>query len=207
MRQRWSVLAEKHGLRLVEAPVEQIKDSGRKCAYRPCFSIKLALPPPRVADMDERVPEQYRTTNFFEYAILTKMFDFVLDVEATDRYPEDLDIEYSYRKAAVFDYSQFVHKSGLVLVQCVGGTEGFLWSENRLYFSASSRNRPDTSQGSTLTKQQQADELRQRFEAFCSDPDALAKFYATVIPPIQPIASTVAADSPEDEDLPGPYGL
>jgi hypothetical protein len=126
MRQRWSVLAEKHGLRLVEAPVEQIKDIGKKCAYRPCFAIQLALAPPTISDLDERLPEQYRTANYFEYAILTKKFGFVLDVEATYRYPDDLEVEYSYRKAAVFEHSQFVHKSGLALVQCVGGIQGLI---------------------------------------------------------------------------------
>jgi hypothetical protein len=188
MRQRWSGIAEKHGLRLVEAPVEQIKDIGKKCAYRPCFSINLALPPPTIADLDERLPEQIRTANFFEYAILTKKFGFVLDVEATYRYPDDLEVEYSYREAAIFEHSQFIHKSGLALVQCIGGTEGFLWSDNRLFFSASTRYRADSMHPATsLSKQEQADQLREELEQFCSDAEALAEFYASVVPPLQPI--------------------
>jgi len=226
MRQRWSVLAEKHGLRLVEAPVEQIKDIGKKCAYRPCFAIRLALAPPTISDLDERLPEQYRTANYFEYAILTKKFGFVLDVEATYRYPDDLEVQYSYRKAAVFEHSQFVHRSGLALVQCVGGTQGFLWSDNRLFFSASSRFRGESYQAaSSLSKQQQADQLREELEAFCADSDALASFYATVLPPIQtddvevdenealadvaigPTTRTLSYDDSDDVGFTGPYGL
>jgi len=226
MRQRWSVLAEKHGLRLVEAPVEQIKDIGKKCAYRPCFAIQLALAPPTISDLDERLPEQYRTANYFEYAILTKKFGFVLDVEATYRYPDDLEVEYSYRKAAVFEHSQFVHKSGLALVQCVGGTQGFLWSDNRLFFSASSRFRGESYQAaSSLSKQQQADQLREELEAFCANAGALASFYAAVLPPVQTddvqlgekqaqadIATsltkeTSSYDDSDDVGFTGPYGL
>jgi hypothetical protein len=238
IRQRWNNCAEKHGLRLVEAPVEQIKDTDQRCAWRAPSPIKLALAPPAIKDLDERLPEKVRTANYFEYAILTKKFDFVLDVEATTRIPDHIQVEYSYRKAGVFEYSQFIHKSGLALVQCVGGEEGFLWSDNRLFFSASSRYRsgiagrggptpinaatsrlstnnhnnsttslnniyvpplavnasfPTTIHtaapsgylpGQPLTKQQQADVIRERLEAFCADPVALAQFYESVTPPV-----------------------
>lgn len=225
MRQRWTVLAENHGLRLVEAPVEQIKDIGKKCAYRPCFPIRLALAPPTVEDLDERVPEQFRTANYFEYAILTQKFGFVLDVEATYRYPDDLEVEYSYRKAAIFEHSQFVHKSGLALVQCIGGTDGFLWSDNRLFFSASSRFRAESQHTVTSSsKQQQADRLREDLLAFCADRDALEAFYATVLPPARTteVISTLndkgaamSSTQPsgqrgrieEEDDVAGPYGV
>lgn len=237
IRQRWNNVAEKHGLRLVEAPVDQIKDMDKRCAWRSPSPIKLALAPPAIKDLDERLPEKVRTANYFEYAILTKKFDFVLDVEATTRSPDHIQVEYSYRKAGVFEYSQFVHKSGLALVQCIGGEEGFIWSDNRLFFSASTRYRSEMSgrggqapinpatarlstvnnnstatlnhlyasrlsvntsfpttihtaspsghiPGQPLTKQQQADVIREKLEAFCADPVALAEFYESVTPPL-----------------------
>ncbi len=183
-RQRWGREAEKHGLRLVEAPVEQIKDIGRKYAYRSCYPIKLVLPPPAVADLDLRLPEAIRTAYFFEYAILTRKFGFVLDVEANTRYPDDVTVEYSYRKA-VFDHSQFVHKTGLALVQCLGGTDGFLWSHNRLFFSAQSRSaNQNKASESYLVAHGRAERMCEQLEAFCNDPQALAEFYDSVIPPM-----------------------
>lgn len=249
IRQRWNNVAKKHGLRLVEAPVEQIKDMHNRCAWRAPSPIKLALAPPAIKDLDERLPEKVRTANYFEYAILTKKFDFVLDVEATSRSPDYIEAEYSYRKAGVFDYSQFVHKSGLALVQCIGGEEGFLWSDNRLFFSASTRYHSEMSgrggtpmhaaasrlstvnnnstatlnhlyagrlsvntsfpttihtaspsgyiPGQPLTKQQQADVIREKLEAFCADPVALAQFYESVTPPlVAPSKEELETDDP-----------
>lgn len=217
--------------------MDQIKDMDKRCAWRSPSPIKLALAPPAIKDLDERLPEKVRTANYFEYAILTKKFDFVLDVEATTRSPDHIQVEYSYRKAGVFEYSQFVHKSGLALVQCIGGEEGFIWSDNRLFFSASTRYRSEMSgrggptainpsasrlsavnsnstatlnhlyasrlsvnqsfpttihtaspsgyiPGQPLTKQQQADVIREKLEAFCADPVALAEFYESVTPPL-----------------------
>ncbi|KAI5450651.1 vacuolar membrane-associated protein iml1 [Naganishia albida] len=249
IRQRWNNVAKKHGLRLVEAPVEQIKDMHNRCAWRAPSPIKLALAPPAIKDLDERLPEKVRTANYFEYAILTKKFDFVLDVEATSRSPDYIEAEYSYRKAGVFDYSQFVHKSGLALVQCIGGEEGFLWSDNRLFFSASTRYHSEMSgrggtpmhaaasrlstvnnnstatlnhlyagrlsvntsfpttihtaspsgyiPGQPLTKQQQADVIREKLEAFCANPVALAQFYESVTPPlVAPSKEELETDDP-----------
>jgi hypothetical protein len=183
-RQRWGREADKYGLRLVEAPVEQIKDIGRKYAYRSCYPIKLELAPPAVADLDLRLPEAIRTAYFFEYAILTQKFGFVLDVEANTRYPDDVIVEYSYRKA-VFDHSQFVHKSGLALVQCLGGTDGFLWSHNRLFFSAQTRSSTaNSSNDSYLAAHDRAERMCYELEDFCRDRKALAEFYESIIPPM-----------------------
>ncbi len=34
-----------------------------------------------------------------------------------------------------FEYSQFVHRSGVAFVQVLGGLDGFLWLNNRLFNS------------------------------------------------------------------------
>ncbi len=182
-RLKWCKEAEKWGLRLVEAPVEQIKDIPKKYAYRSCFPIKLALAPPSVADLDLRLPEAIRTAFFFEYAILTQRFGFVLDVEANTRYPDDVVVEYSYRKA-VFDHSQFVHKSGLALVQCIGGEDGFLWSHNRLFFSSQNRMTQTSSSESFRAAHNEAERMCDELDAFCQNPAELAAFYESIMPPL-----------------------
>lgn len=190
LRNKCATQAERYGLRFVEAPVEQIKDASTKCAYRAAIPIPLALPPPIVPE--DRLPLAEHGTaqvaHFFEYAILTRKFGFVLDVEATSRYPESIDVEYSYRGRTVFGYSQFCHRSGLALVQCVGGSEGFLWSDNRLFIAAPTRGRgnvaeqyPNAPVPARLTKQEEAKALREEFEAFCNDAESLQGFYDQVL--------------------------
>lgn len=181
LRQKLSAQSERYGLRFVETPVEQIADIPKKCAYRMPIPIRLALAPPVIPDLHTRLVAVAHGTgqaeNYFEYSILTRKFGFILDVEATDRYPDNIEVVYSYRKAGVkYTYSQFCHKTGLALVQCVGGEAGFLWSDNRLVVSAPTRkgvgNRVD-----------EARALRKELEDFCSDAEQLSKFYEEVLPP------------------------
>ncbi|WVQ93412.1 hypothetical protein IAU59_000483 [Kwoniella sp. CBS 9459] len=192
LRQKLSAQAERYGLRFVETPVEQLVDMPLKCAYRTAIPITLALPPPVVPDLHTRLLTIAHGTgqadNYFEYCILTRKFGFVLDVEAANRYPDTIDVEYSYRKTK-FDYSQFCHKSGLGLVQCLGGEKGFLWSDNRLVVSAPTRR-------GTGNRNDEARALRKELEDFCSDKEALNKFYEEMLPPL-PVA---AEDSSEDEE-------
>nr|XP_031862950.1 uncharacterized protein CI109_001425 [Kwoniella shandongensis]KAA5530022.1 hypothetical protein CI109_001425 [Kwoniella shandongensis] len=180
LRQKLSAQAERYGLRFVETPVEQLADMSLKCAYRCAIPIRLALPPPVIPDLHLRLVAVAHGTgqaeNYFEYCILTKKFGFVLDVEAADRYPDNIEVEYSYRKSK-FTYSQFCHKSGLALVQCLGGEKGFLWSDNRLIVSAPTRR-------GVGNRVEEARALRKEIEEFCGDKEALRKFYDEVLPPL-----------------------
>jgi hypothetical protein len=207
LKSKCSTQAERYGLRFIEAPVEQIKDTSKKCPYRTAIPIPLALAPPFIPDLHLRLAEHGTGNglNFFEYAILTEKFGFVLDVESPYRYPDSLDIEYSYRGQTRFEYSQFVHKSGLALVQCIGGKAGFLWCDNRPFIAAPSRRgaaaarEPNTqstssTSGSTgiehphppqvtkQTKQEEATTLRKELEDFCNDFAALKQFYEDITP-------------------------
>ena len=194
LRAKCTYQAERHGLRFVEAPVEQIKDVSLKCAYRTAIAIPLALTPPVIPDLHLRLAEHGtgQSANYFEYAILTQRFGFVLDVEAASRYPETIDVEYSYRGKTTFEYSQFCHKSGIALVQCIGGKDGFLWSDNRLFITASTRRGgggnvemyPNMPVMPKMTKQEEATALRAELEAFCADVQGLQAFYDGVLPPL-----------------------
>lgn len=191
----------------MEAPVEQIKDIGQKCAYRAPIPIRLALPPPEIPDLHLRLTEASgsgQCAHYFEYAILTQKFGFVLDLEATERYPDTIEVEYAYRSKARFEYSQFVHRSGLALVQCLGREEGFLWADNRPFISAPTRGRQQSAESYSgnltpmATKQEQARQLRSELVAFCADPVALAAFYKEVTPP--PPSAVQSKDKEEKAD-------
>lgn len=222
LKSKCTAQAERYGLRLVEAPVEQIKDVSKKCAYRTAIPIPLALAPPDdIPDLHIQLAEHAtgQSANFFEYAILTRRFGFVLDVEAASRYPdpETIEVEYSYRTststAAKFEYSQFCHKSGLALVQCIGGTDGFLWCDNRLFIAAPARRGGGT--GGTgefsvypgapiapkLTKQEEARVLREELMAFCADKEALQVFYEEVMMDLKGESAAEGRQGQEKEDL------
>lgn len=222
LRQKCSAQAERYGLRFVEAPVEQIKDISLKCAYRAPVPIPLALAPPIVPDLHlrlKRLSEQKnsgtvvtgQTSNYYEHAILTK-FGFVLDVEATNRYPDTIEVEYTYRgtgPGGKFEYSQFCHKSGLALVQCIGAKDGFLWCDNRLFIAAPTRGRvgggsgmqesyyPNAPVPIKLTKSEEAKVLREELQRFCSDAKALQEFYDSVTPPSLEHEEVVKVDEME----------
>ena len=150
----------------------QISDIRNRNAFQSCFPIPLAVPPPVVPDLHKRVPEGTQTAQYFEYALLRQL-GYVLDVEAAWIYPEQIDVIYSYRQWP-YQYSQFVHHSGAAFVQILGGTQGFLFLTNRLVG-------PGRVGPVMKTKDYRpgavADEIRQDLHKFCSDKEALTRFY------------------------------
>lgn len=208
LRAKCAAQAERFGLRFIEAPVEQIKDITTRSAYRAPIPIPLALDPPFIPDLAARLrahtPDQStgNIANWFEYKILTDKFGFVLDVEGRERYPETVEVDYLYRvdSASVggFDYSQFCHKSGLALVQCVGGVEGFLWADNRLYINSPGRGTGRNGAGGggggsgdnypmapvpRFDRREEARRMREELTLFCADKEALKRFYEEITPP------------------------
>lgn len=167
---QWSRTIEKYGLKLVEAYVTEISDIRDRNPFQSCFPIRLAVPPPLVPDLEKRVPE---ATHYFEYALLRR-FGFIIDIEATNMYPHDVDVVYSYRRTA-FKHSQFVHRSGVAFVQVLGGPQGFLFLTNRLMGGGR--------MGTALKSRDfrpaavAAEEIRNKLEEFCRNEVELAKFY------------------------------
>lgn len=169
---QWGRAIERYGLKLVEAYVMEIGDIRERNAFQSCFPLRLVIPPPIVPGLEKRVPEGTHTTHYFEYAILRR-FDFVLDVEATNLYPKDVDVSYSYRRAP-YKHSQFVHRSGVAFVQVIGGSQGLLFLTNRLLGPGR--------MGSAMKSKEQrpeaaAEEIRIKMQEFCSDEAALTQFY------------------------------
>jgi len=151
--------------------VDQITDIRDKNTFQSCFPIRFAIPPPAVA---ERGLDGFNPAAdcHFETALLKK-FGFIVDVEAQDRYSDQVDVFYSYRRSA-YRHTQFVHRSGAAFVQVIGGQEGFRFLTNRLLAPGrlgSARSIKEK------TPSQVAEDIRKALYAFCSDPTALATFY------------------------------
>ncbi|KAJ6531070.1 hypothetical protein B0H19DRAFT_468673 [Mycena capillaripes] len=169
---QWNRTIERYGLKLVEAYVTQISDIRERNAFQSCFPLRLVIPPPIVPDLEKRVPLGTHTAQYFEYALLRR-FNFIVDIEAADLYPPQVDVIYSYRRSP-FKYSQFVHRSGVAFMQVLGGEKGFLFLTNRLMGPGR--------MGTTLKNKDhrpaaEADRIRSELSQFCSDEKVLRKFY------------------------------
>lgn len=180
---QWNRTIERYGLKLVEAYVGQICDIREQNPFQSCYPVRLSVPPPAVLDLEKRVPEGTQTNNYFENALLRK-FGFVLDIEAASTYSEQIDPVYSYRRAP-FKYSQWVHRSGVVFAQTLGGSNGFLFLTNRLM--APGR------MGTSLKSKEQspsalADDVMLKINGFCSDPTNLYSFYEEEMAALTPVA-------------------
>ena len=110
-------------------------------------------------------------------------------------YPTTVDVFYSYRRSS-FDYSQFVHRSGVAFVQVLGGVEGFLFLTNRLMAPG----RAGGGGGGTnsggggghgggtgrFRPAEQAETVRIELAKFCEDKEALTNFYDEVLARLPP---------------------
>lgn len=152
-------------------------DIRSKNSFQSCFPIRLIVPPPVL----KKVPDNsnFSPVNYIETMILLD-FGFVIDVEAQDRYPEQVDVIYMYRRP--YKYTQCVHRSGAAFVQIIGGEEGYRFLTNRLLAPGrlgSSRNINEKAPS------QIADSIRERLTEFCSDSIKLMAFYNKIIATIQ----------------------
>lgn len=156
----------------MEAYVRQISDiqaEGRN-AFQSCCPIRIVEPPPLVPGLAKLVPEGTQTRHFFEAALLRRA-GFILDIEAADAYPREVDVNYSYR-AWKFTRTQYVHRTGVAFAQIVGGEHGFLFLTNRLMVPG----RMGTAR-KEANPADAADAIRTRLQDFCADRQRLDRFY------------------------------
>lgn len=177
----WNSRIEKYGLKLVEAYVTQISDIRETNGFQSCYPLRLCIPPPNIPDLELRIPESTHPSLYFEYALLNK-FNFIVDVEAGELYPDTIDVVYSYRRLA-FRYSQFVHRTGVAFIQVVGGTQGFFFLTNRLM-----------APGRVFRPATAAEVIRTEMAKFCMDKGRLQAFYDEVVAALPP--SPPALDEP-----------
>lgn len=179
MLRQWSRIIERYGLKLVEAYVDQISDIREKNAFQSCFPIPLAAPPPLLSETGRRLPEGAQSLHYFESALLRK-WGFVLDIEGASHYTDQVEVDYSYRRS-LYKYSQWIHRSGVAFIQVLGGSQGFLFLTNRLMAPGRI--------GTALKSQRPAaaaEEIRIKLHQFCTDKDALTRFYEEEIAQLDP---------------------
>ncbi|KAI8321916.1 hypothetical protein GQ54DRAFT_251533, partial [Martensiomyces pterosporus] len=160
----WARMAERCGMRLVEAPRAQDTLTEDNHPFHSPIRISLELQPPSVESIfneewvsefslrrhrDRRARIVHRMAKCipeytFERELLEEQ-DFILDVEAEESYPPDnlLRREYTFERYA-HKYTQYVHRSGTAFVQICGPGQ-FLWINNYLFTSHQNHLRPQPS--------------------------------------------------------------
>ncbi|KAK4050900.1 vacuolar membrane-associated protein iml1 [Microbotryomycetes sp. JL221] len=156
--QSWTRQVARFGLNLVEVTSRAVED--RHNPFQSALHVNLSLPPPDVDEFDPPLPEHY-----FEEALL-KSLHFVLDIGADSTFPPDVDVRYSYRREPTL-HSEYIHRSGSVLVAIVGGRSGFAYMPNRIYTS----HHPDGARPEDAIAQ---------LVGLCQNPSALSRFWDEV---------------------------
>ncbi|KAF2102870.1 hypothetical protein NA57DRAFT_52416 [Rhizodiscina lignyota] len=132
----WASTVERYGLRLVEVPISEASAITDSSPFRSPYIVKLAEPPPptpssaQYFDTTSFTPHLQSDKYFYHKAVLRKL-DFVLDAEAVSNFPTDIEVSYSWGKPT-YRFMQYIHKSGVLLVQITGEGD-FLLLANRLY--------------------------------------------------------------------------
>lgn len=131
----WTRDMARFGLRLVEVPIGEVRSISDVNPFRRPYSLKLAVPPPdqqpiTYYDVATFGSAAHHRRHFYQKALLKK-FDFVLDMEAASEFPSNVEVTYSWGKPD-FTYTQYIHRSGTVIVQ-ITDEGNFILLGNRLY--------------------------------------------------------------------------
>lgn len=131
----WATSVDRFGLRLVEVPIGEASAISEMHPFRAPYLVKLAQHPPgeqpkNYFDATSFTPSARTDTHFYQKAVLKKL-NFVLDFEAANAFPSNVDVTYSWGKPD-YRYPQYIHRSGVLLVQITDEGD-FLLLANRLY--------------------------------------------------------------------------
>ena len=138
----WATIADRFGLRLVEVPLGEAVAITEMHPFRAPYLVQLIQSPPgkqprTYIDATSFSTQDRAEKHFYQKAILKK-FHFVLDFEAANDFPSDVNVTYSWGKPN-YRYSQYIHRSGVLIAQITDEGDFFLLA-NRLYNNRSAKN-------------------------------------------------------------------
>jgi hypothetical protein len=133
--QSWATTAERYGLRLIEVPIGEACTITETHPFRRPYIIQLAArppvqQPPTYFDATSLAPQVSTSRHYYQKAIL-KNFDFVLDVEAAQNFPANVEVTYSWGRPD-YKFSQYIHRSGVLLAEITDEGD-FLLVANKMY--------------------------------------------------------------------------
>ena len=134
---QWATSSERYGLKLVEVPIYEISSISEREPFRSPYHVYLSVSPPASRPVQtyfnasSLTPQQGEPDRYYYQRMILKKFNFVLDLEAATDFPPDVQVTYSWGRPD-YRYSQYIHKSGILLVQ-IAEDGHFLLLANRLY--------------------------------------------------------------------------
>ncbi|KAK6350229.1 vacuolar membrane-associated protein iml1 [Orbilia brochopaga] len=128
----WAKTANRYGLKLVEAPIDEICTITANDPFRSPMVARLCIPPPNHTSLESStsIATIYQDTFPYHEAILKK-FNFVLDLESAKNFPQDVEVTYSWGSPS-YRYTQYIHRTGVVFAQ-ITDLGDFLLLANRMY--------------------------------------------------------------------------
>ncbi|KAK6348876.1 vacuolar membrane-associated protein iml1 [Orbilia blumenaviensis] len=126
----WTKTVHRYGLKLVEAPVDEISTITESDPFRSPIIAHLCIPPPNSLENSISLSTFYQEAFFYHEAILKK-FNFVLDLEAAKNFPADVEVSYSWGRPT-YRYTQYIHRTGVVFAQITEAGD-FRLLANRLF--------------------------------------------------------------------------
>ncbi|EWC48619.1 hypothetical protein DRE_01841 [Drechslerella stenobrocha 248] len=144
----WAKTTQRYGLKLVEAPIDEVCAITANDPFRSPMVARLCIPPPSNISLESSTSLTNIFQDIFPYheAILKK-FNFVLDLEAAKNFPQDVEVTYSWGTPS-YKYTQYIHRTGVVFVQ-ISDLGDFLLLANRMY---SQRGAADTGKYDTSVR-------------------------------------------------------
>lgn len=160
----WTSTVERYGLLLVPVPIGEAAAITTDDPFRAPYAIELIRKPPS----EQRTPQTYfdaksfaapvtSERHLYQKAILRK-FDYVLDFEAANEFPADVDVTYSWGKPD-YQYAQYIHRSGTLLAQ-ISDDGNFLLLPNRLHNIRSTSSQDERPMGNGDTQSRTAQNYR-----------------------------------------------
>lgn len=197
---RWSATVESYGLKLAQLPLEEASKLHIQSPWDQAICIKLAVrPPDRPVTTPQLDPQSFSPRSGaqkdgYHKAILRKC-GFVLDLESAHSFPTNVDVSFSWGRPD-YHYTQFVHKSGQLLVQIVNDAKSdFLVLPNRLASNPAIGS-------SKRTELVSVESIAQDFVSFCRNEKALNAMYEDFHRPKAATPSPFANALAGDNDVP-----
>jgi hypothetical protein len=199
----WARSMDRYGLKLVEAPIDEVSRVTNANLFRAPSIIKLAFappPPPCPHQSVSAIPTENMELStilnpliqpqpqdpWLYHKLILKKFNFVLDTEAASNFPEDVKVKYSW---GVLDYqwSQYIHRSGVIFCQ-LSDVGDFYLMANRAYTmrmsfpTAQQHNRGNGGVvGMEVDLPPTPEGIKEEMETFLGDPEKLKAFYEEVM--------------------------
>lgn len=129
----WARTVHNYGLKLVEAPIDELCSIPVWNPFRSPVIMKLCVPPPPTPQTEyiASISPHQKPDPLFYHRHILKKFNFVLDTEAAKNFPRDVEVLYSWGTPS-YRYSQYIHKSGVIFAQITDDGD-FLFLANRLF--------------------------------------------------------------------------